>query len=136
MENASKALIIAGAILISILLISVGIIVMNTINEPVDEAGRQADQQAVEMFNSKFTAYGGKGQRAASVKALITAVNSAKKTRPITIVSGGTESTTAFTAGMVETGKTYTVDFDYDGDGYIKKVAVKVETATPATPAP
>ena len=29
MENASKALIIAGAILISILLISVGVIIMN-----------------------------------------------------------------------------------------------------------
>ena len=30
MENASKALIIAGAILISILLISVGVIIMNS----------------------------------------------------------------------------------------------------------
>ena len=122
MENASKALIIAGAILISILLISVGIIVMNTINEPVDEAGRQADQQAVEMFNSKFTSYGGKGQRAASIKALITAVNSAKKNKDDISID--------ITAGEVETGETYTVNFEYDEDGYISKVLVDAESET------
>lgn len=33
MENASKALIIAGAVLISILLISVGILLMNSSND-------------------------------------------------------------------------------------------------------
>ena len=42
MENASKALIIAGAILIAILLISVGILVMNSVNKPIDEAANEA----------------------------------------------------------------------------------------------
>ena len=54
MENASKALIIAGAILISILLISVGIIIMNAINEPVQQGASSAESQAIEMFNANY----------------------------------------------------------------------------------
>ena len=70
MENASKALIIAGAILIAILLISVGILVMNSINKPLDEASNQAVSQAAQLFNSNFTSYVGKDKNAQSVKAL------------------------------------------------------------------
>ena len=55
MENASKALIIAGAILISILLISVGIIIMNAINDPVSKGADAATSQATQIFNSQFT---------------------------------------------------------------------------------
>ena len=76
MENASKALIIAGAILIAILLISVGILVLNTVNKPIDQAQTQADAQAIELFNSKFAGYFGKNKSASSAKALITLVNS------------------------------------------------------------
>ena len=43
MENASKALIIAGAILISILLISVGILVFNSTKGVTDNAGNAGD---------------------------------------------------------------------------------------------
>ena len=78
MENASKALIIAGAILIAILLISVGIMVMNSINKPLDQAGSQADEQAVRIFNAKFTAYEGKHKTAAEAKSLMMLVQSTK----------------------------------------------------------
>ena len=54
MENASKALIIAGASLVSILLISVGILVMNSMNKPIEQAGREADSQSAQIFNSQF----------------------------------------------------------------------------------
>lgn len=43
MENASKALIIAGAILISILLISLGIIMFNASKGTTDQANRTAN---------------------------------------------------------------------------------------------
>lgn len=42
MENASKALIIAGAILISILLISLGIIMFNSSKGTTDQASNTA----------------------------------------------------------------------------------------------
>ena len=44
MENASKALIIAGAILISILLISLGIIMFNASKGTTNQAGATANQ--------------------------------------------------------------------------------------------
>lgn len=73
MENASKALIIAGAILISILLISVGIIIMNSINNSVQEGARSAESQSAEIFNSNFSMYAGE-QKGSTVKQLITKI--------------------------------------------------------------
>ena len=55
MENASKALIIAGAILLAILLISLGIVVYNQARSTIDDAN--IDAEAVQTFNSKFDAY-------------------------------------------------------------------------------
>lgn len=77
MENASKALIIAGAILIAILLISIGIIVMNSINDPINQSEDEAKQQAIEMFNAKFTNYSGE-QSAQGVRNLINTLYSAQ----------------------------------------------------------
>jgi hypothetical protein len=74
MENASKALIIAGAILISILLISVGIMVFNSINQPLEEAKGQGSSQAAQIFNSRFTKYEGR-QSAANARTLIQEIN-------------------------------------------------------------
>lgn len=76
MENASKALIIAGAILISILLISVGIIIMNAINEPVQSATDVTKNMGAETFNSKFTAYEGSNIDYNTAKSCMTAVKS------------------------------------------------------------
>ena len=88
MENASKALIIAGAILIAILLISVGILVMNSVNKPIDEVQGESDSQAAQMFNSKFTIYAGKDKSVQDVKSLCMAVdasNASDKKHEITI---------------------------------------------------
>ena len=57
MENASKALIIAGAILISILLISVGIMVMNSTDQVTGGMQQEMDSTAIQTFNSKFDNY-------------------------------------------------------------------------------
>ena len=57
MENASKALIIAGAILLSILLISLGIMIFNQAQDVINGSGMsKAELQA---FNSTFTKYEG-----------------------------------------------------------------------------
>ena len=127
MENASKALIIAGAILISILLISVGIIVMNSINDPIDRAGDSAKGQAIEMFNSKFTGYSG-DQRASAVKALMTSVessNGANADHQIN-VNGNVGSSAGAVQSKLNSQKTYNVEFGYT-NGYIDKVTVNVK---------
>ena len=86
MENASKALIIAGAILISILLIGIGIMVMNSINAPLDQAADEATAQAIRMFNDKFSSYSGQ-QTAASVKSLMTAIQASNGANSLNRIS-------------------------------------------------
>lgn len=123
MENASKALIIAGAILISILLISVGIIIMNAINDPVKQGADTATSQAVEIFNSKFTGYAGKGVDYNTAKQCIVACNSVKGERTVTCSKS---------IGSLNSKKKYDIDFVFGEDGYIKECTIKeVDNNTP-----
>ena len=71
MENASKALIIAGAILISIILISIGILVVNAAGDVTDRASTTMDAQAVQVFNQQFANYEDQNQRGSNVKSLL-----------------------------------------------------------------
>ena len=72
MENASKALIIAGAILLSILLITLGIIVYRQAAGVIDN--NAMDEIAVSTFNSKFEQYEGDNVRGTQVNALLSAI--------------------------------------------------------------
>ena len=71
MENASKALIIAGAILLSILIIGLGMAVYN--NATSSSKNANLDAQEIQAHNSQFLAYEGK-QKGSNVKALISAI--------------------------------------------------------------
>ena len=55
MENASKALIIAGAILLAILIIGLGVFIYNQASNTVSDTGM--DQIAVRQFNAQFEPY-------------------------------------------------------------------------------
>ena len=57
MENASKALIIAGAILLAILIIGLGVFIYNQASNAIGNTGM--DQLAVQQFNGQFEAYEG-----------------------------------------------------------------------------
>ena len=72
MENASKALIIAGAILLSILLISLGIMVYNNAKDTASK-GNLNDTE-VQGFNSKFTPFIGTNISANQLNSLLSAV--------------------------------------------------------------
>lgn len=123
MENASKALIIAGAILISILLISVGIIVMNAINDPVTQAGSSTESQAIDTFNSKFTAYEGE-VKGSTVRSLISAINSSNgvdETNKVTF--NDNDKPTLNDIPEYKPNNTYSVVMNYDGEkGRIKTI--------------
>ena len=71
MENASKALIIAGAILLAILLISLGIMIFNQAQGVVDGSGMS--EAEIGAFNSKLTKYEGK-QKGSVVKTMMNEV--------------------------------------------------------------
>lgn len=68
MENASKALIIAAAILISILLISVGVYVVGIAQEQINNSDMSSIE--LETFNQKFTKYQG-SQKGSAIRTLV-----------------------------------------------------------------
>ena len=98
MENASKALIIAGAILLSIVLITLGVIIIGRGQDAVDQAS--IDDQVISTWNQKFSQYEGSDVSGSTVNTLINAVLSANATsnangqseKLIQIVPNGTKN--------------------------------------------
>lgn len=136
MENASKALIIAGAILISIVLVSVGVLVVQNLNP--DEALSQMDQQAIDSFNSKFVGSDGTSVRGTVVKSLLSNVitsNGANESSLAIAVTctnkGGSKNCTGSTDSTeisgarseVNTSHRYTVEFGYTA-GRVSSVTI------------
>ena len=70
MENASKALIIAGAILISILIIAIGMYIYSSSTESINSGIANMSSQEIEAFNANWTSYEGV-QSGTQVKSLI-----------------------------------------------------------------
>lgn len=79
MENASKALIIAGAILLSILIIAIGMYIYTSAQANVNNSLTNMETSEIEGFNSTFSSYEGV-QTGSSCKALIGRLISNAKT--------------------------------------------------------
>ena len=108
MENASKALIIAGAILLSIAIIGIGMYVYNNAATAMD--GTDMTDQQVDTYNQTFTNYSGV-QRGANVKTLCDRVASHNRTaqddsEKVQIVYGGNTADVA--ASDIDASKTTT----------------------------
>lgn len=117
MENASKALIIAGAILLSILLISLGIMVYNNAKGTVNNAN--LDSETAQAFNTKFTQYGGT-QRGTALNALIDTViaSNAKSGHTVTINGSAAE-----TVARYSNSEQKNVTFAYT-NGYVSNIII------------
>lgn len=72
MENATKALLIAAAILVAILIISLGLAVYNKAANATDSA--DLSQAQVQSYNEKFLKYEGTSKRGSEVNALLETV--------------------------------------------------------------
>ena len=147
MENASKALIIAGAILLSILIIALGIYVFNMAKGATSTDSLSALE--VTSFNEKFTQYEGR-VLGSSVKSLLnevvsnnnTQIEAAEKLIAVEYIgTGGTLPSVTITPSVGNTGTSdnigqlrsrlankhyYNVTFSYDNtnSGYINKVTI------------
>ena len=132
MENASKALIIAGAILLSILLISLGIMVYNNAKGTVSDAN--LDAETAQAFNAKWTAYKG-SQKGAQLNNLIEAVrtnNSIDNNKKITLkFNDETEGITDLNSltGKYSNATTATVTLSYTG-GYVTTISIGANKPT------
>ena len=137
MENATKALMIAGAVLIAILIIGVGMMIYNSAQGSIEGATSQVAQQELDIFNNGFVQY--EGQRSGSqVKALMSSVinnnnqngesgNNVPE-KIIEVISGGKTVTsvtdlTTIRASIVE-GKQYSVAIGYNTQGYVHTITI------------
>ena len=140
MENASKALIIAGAILLAILIISLGIMIYQQASGVVNN--NAMSEVDINSFNQKFIQYTGTNVRGAQVNALLNQIQTNNITyqddssRQVTVtVEGGTSwNGTAPSGNLVgtgsfakaNTGATYNVDYTINSKtGLIDVITIK-----------
>ena len=71
MENGSKALLIAGAILLCILIIAIGMFIYNSASSTTSSSLNSFSTQETEIFNKQFDVYSG-AQKGSQVKTMIT----------------------------------------------------------------
>ena len=132
MENASKALIIAGAILLAILIISLGILIYNQASSVV--TSNTMSEVDIQTFNNKFTQYGGQ-QRGSAVRALIQQIQSSNaapenKGRQVKLDSAG--SVTSLDDSDLTTGEMYKVTYTFSTSGTNNGLidTIKIDKAT------
>ena len=152
MENASKALIIAGAILLAIAIIGIGMYVYNNAADAM--SGTDMTDEQVRTYNQTFTNYEGT-QRGSAVKTMCdtianhnrTAADPSEKVQVLldetTIeetvdasevsASGKTSTTDINTVkNAIESGVSYTVSFGFDGtSGRVTTVYINKISSTP-----
>ncbi len=133
MENASKALIIAGAILIAIVLLTVGVVVVNSFNP--DDAIGEVDQRTKEVFNSKFVSNSGENVRGSAVKTLLSNVissnasNKDENSKQISVTVDGANSTNdsnkiSEIRRDINTSHKYTVTLSYADNGLVNSIDI------------
>ncbi len=137
MENASKALIIAGAILISILLIGLGVYVYTMAQSATKDVGLQS--QAAQAQNNQFAAYFGPKKSSADVKNLMNAIRSnnisgqtASEEKEIKVLYNGNLSSTSAISTAVKPGKTYWVGTENDDPVADKDLTATVSKSSAA----
>lgn len=137
MENASKALIIAGAILLAILIIGLGMVVYSRAKGALDTS--TIDQQKVQAYNSPYEEYFGDRMSGSQVRALIDTVRSHNNATAsddslcITVNSKKTSADLNSLKSAVKSGKQYTVKGSaYDSNtGYLTEITYTEYSSTP-----
>ena len=132
MENASKALIMAAAILIAIVLISLGVYVLGIGQESINNA--DMSEQEITTFNAKFESYDGDNVMGSKVNALLNTIATNNRSegtdgRQVELDQSGTIKSTDEKA---KTGKAYDVELNEDPTtGLITSITIKEKTANP-----
>lgn len=134
MENASQALIIAGAILLAILLVAVGMFVFNNANNAIQRGATQMSREEINTHNSYFDAYQGM-QNGATVKGFLAGwgqrvapEDTADERKPLLegdLGSGKNADQILNAQAKVKTAQRYNVDINHNAQGLVDKVTIK-----------
>lgn len=124
MDNASKALIMAGAILIAVAIVGIGIYIFSSANSMTDDALNQIDALTVTSINSQLQQYEGT-IRGRELRQAINTARSINKQNTLpdggAITVNGQSLEDNITSGIVDN-QSYTVSFGYSDAGYISNI--------------
>lgn len=126
MENAVKALLIAAAVIIAIVLITLGMNLLNTGSEQIDNV--DFSEYEINQFNDKFKKFEGASVSGSEVNTLITTVfnhnnqQEDKSTKVAVEVTGSGEATDKAADISVDTDATSTTSPNKVATGYRYKV--------------
>ena len=126
MDNASKALIMAGAILIAIAIVGVGVYIFSSTSSITSSGRAQIDATAAQMANSNLRQYTGR-VRGSTVKDLISYAGSlnAQEVFPKKLTLGTAEITVSTDTSSYLANSFYNVSLnDTDSDGYYDQIIV------------
>lgn len=141
MENATKALLIAGSVLIAIVLIAVGIKILGSTSGTVNQVESVSNAMEKSIFNSQYTQFEG-AQKGTAVKKLINQAKTYNATvkdenRKIKIkttaegLHGCPDETTVADdlntiCDQIQISKTYTIRVDIDGTtGFVNRITIQ-----------
>lgn len=130
MDNASKALIMAGAILISIAIVGVGVFIFSSTSSITNSGQQQIDAAAAQMANSTLRQYSGPRVRGSTVIDFIEYTKVLNKNNTFPTEIKAQEGSVAVTS--IVSNKFYNVSLtDSDNDGYYDEY--KVDNVTSGT---
>lgn len=136
MDNASKALIMAGAILIAVALVSLGVYLYQSAASKVNDGTRQVDASQMIMLNSEIEKFEGT-IKGSELKQLVRLINADNKNQVFPTDLTITDSTshtnkialdsTTKTYGLGDTrdSANYSITISYSADGWVTGVEVK-----------
>lgn len=126
MENASKALLIAGAILIVILLIAVGMMVYRGAQGSIQKAIGSMSSTEKDIHNSQFEPFIGNKVSGSNVRSLLSKIitnNSDDNNVNVKLTGIGTEANTVMKEITTAASASYKVEATYE-DGVITSIAI------------
>lgn len=131
MENATKALLIAGVVFVVILIIAIGIRIFGSTQGVTNEVDKVAGATAISVHNSQFTDYEGM-QTGAQVKALLNKVAATHRSgniHTVNVISGEASYSSADDIASyranIKINSNYNVTVGYDFEGYVNKVNIQ-----------
>lgn len=133
MENASKALLLAGGILISVMVIGISMFILSSARSVAYNANKEAEESAIESFNRYYQSFGDSGCEISGIDYLniynkVIDQNERAKTstsiREIAITHDGSLANLQSEAGVVFMQPSYKYKLIYSKDplGYINSI--------------
>lgn len=126
MENASKALIIAGSVLIAILVISLGLLIFKSTSGTTDQTQELDKTLEVQQFNSQFLKYCGESVKGSQVRTLCEVIiaHNANSDNKVSINEKETATAISTYRNNIKTNSTYKVEASSYVNGLITAISV------------